>query len=525
MSNYSDISELDELDVLEYPEGTEYQLVDRYAREALPGKQNTLTAGSRINITGNTISAESEIDDESATQTNTWSAKKLGDNYVTQEQVNSLLQAQATQVQEALNIGSDNLIPYPYTETTKTVNGVTFTDNGDRSITIQGTPTANTKFYLAGTNIVVSDFMIPKDSNYRLDYKNGRAENVGLEYNVYEPTDQRYNQMSRTFDTMNFNICNDNITSDPVPCVLTLLVSEGVQYDITVYPELFDTTDESNMDIQHKLTAGPGISLDSNDLISAKIDSDTIEFNSDSELAVASEITSEIGSLSLQESEHTSEIHSLSLQGSQHTSELASMSTSMSQLASTASSLSAENSLQTSEISSLSTAESELASELDGKQNSLTAGSGISIANDVISATGGGGGGKQLIGEVTRVGTEPLTDLMASLFTYLLTLDADQLAQAEVIMWGSDSLPTRLMLGYAQWPATGFRWFCTFSSVFLFGSATGSNLNQYVLRFVNPSATTGSAKALRIDYNTSSNALTNTDISSQTTVTKLQLYA
>ena len=29
-----------------------------------------------------------------------------------------------------------NLIPYPYVETTKTVNGVTFTDNGDGSITV-----------------------------------------------------------------------------------------------------------------------------------------------------------------------------------------------------------------------------------------------------------------------------------------------------------------------------------------------------------------------------------------------------
>ena len=34
---------------------------------------------------------------------------------------------------------SENLIPYPYVETTKTQNGVTFTDNGDGSITVNGT--------------------------------------------------------------------------------------------------------------------------------------------------------------------------------------------------------------------------------------------------------------------------------------------------------------------------------------------------------------------------------------------------
>lgn len=39
-----------------------------------------------------------------------------------------------------------NLIPYPYAQTTKTVNGITFTDNGDGSITIDGTATANATF-------------------------------------------------------------------------------------------------------------------------------------------------------------------------------------------------------------------------------------------------------------------------------------------------------------------------------------------------------------------------------------------
>lgn len=51
-----------------------------------------------------------------------------------------------------------NLIPYPYTYTTTTTNGVTFTDNGDGSITIDGTATDNTVFYLVG-----------KQDNYTLD--------------------------------------------------------------------------------------------------------------------------------------------------------------------------------------------------------------------------------------------------------------------------------------------------------------------------------------------------------------------
>ena len=40
-----------------------------------------------------------------------------------------------------------NLVPYPYAETTKTVNGITFTDNGDGTITVNGTAKADTGFF------------------------------------------------------------------------------------------------------------------------------------------------------------------------------------------------------------------------------------------------------------------------------------------------------------------------------------------------------------------------------------------
>ena len=43
----------------------------------------------------------------------------------------------------------ENLIPYPYEETTKTINGITFTDNGDRTITVNGTATADAVFKMS----------------------------------------------------------------------------------------------------------------------------------------------------------------------------------------------------------------------------------------------------------------------------------------------------------------------------------------------------------------------------------------
>ena len=49
-------------------------------------------------------------------------------------------------------LGSKNLLPYPYYRTTATINGVTFTDNGDGSITINGTATSNAAFYLYMNN-------------------------------------------------------------------------------------------------------------------------------------------------------------------------------------------------------------------------------------------------------------------------------------------------------------------------------------------------------------------------------------
>lgn len=49
-------------------------------------------------------------------------------------------------------VATENLIPYPYAETTKTANGVTFTVNSDGSVTVNGTATARTVFFIANIN-------------------------------------------------------------------------------------------------------------------------------------------------------------------------------------------------------------------------------------------------------------------------------------------------------------------------------------------------------------------------------------
>ena len=47
-----------------------------------------------------------------------------------------------------MKLRSKNLIPYPYYNTSKTVDGITWTDNGDGTVTANGTATATTSFTL-----------------------------------------------------------------------------------------------------------------------------------------------------------------------------------------------------------------------------------------------------------------------------------------------------------------------------------------------------------------------------------------
>lgn len=49
-------------------------------------------------------------------------------------------------------VATENLIPFPYAETTKTQNGVTFTVNSDGTITVNGAATKNTSFFLVFEN-------------------------------------------------------------------------------------------------------------------------------------------------------------------------------------------------------------------------------------------------------------------------------------------------------------------------------------------------------------------------------------
>ena len=92
----------------------------------------------------------------------------------------------------AVKVRGKNLIPYPYADTTKTLNGITFTDNGDGTITANGTATAQTDFVVkqnltvpAGTyilsNYIDADkrvFLGVKRNGGNTEYYNNTAFNI-----------------------------------------------------------------------------------------------------------------------------------------------------------------------------------------------------------------------------------------------------------------------------------------------------------------------------------------------------------
>ena len=94
-----------------------------------------------------------------------------------------------------------NLIPYPYNETTKTLNGITFTDNGDGTITANGTATEQAYFVLLRAVFPIGNYFLqgsPKDgltttvlyftnndySLYKADTGSGVAINVTKQENI-----------------------------------------------------------------------------------------------------------------------------------------------------------------------------------------------------------------------------------------------------------------------------------------------------------------------------------------------------
>ena len=127
-------------------------------------------------------------------------------------------------------VSGKNLLTYPYNETTKTVNGITFTDNGDGSIAVQGTATARSVFWLKHS---VDNFVLPKNTPIYISAAKEQIPNVNIGCGRVNGTAWvTANTIPLTgavvtFDYENFDRIDFNITVDP-----------GSTIDVTLYPQL-----------------------------------------------------------------------------------------------------------------------------------------------------------------------------------------------------------------------------------------------------------------------------------------------
>ena len=154
-----------------------------------------------------------------------------------------------------VKVKSKNLIPYPYINTTKEENGITFTDNGDGSITISGKAERDAYFYLCTVdfgsknmwnesansngyyvsgckhffyngNNKISTIIVPSGTDYSTDTITVKPQieegTTPTAYTPYVPdlTAVKVNTYGKNFIDIN-SIANDIVEKNPTSCEIT----------------------------------------------------------------------------------------------------------------------------------------------------------------------------------------------------------------------------------------------------------------------------------------------------------------
>ena len=132
-----------------------------------------------------------------------------------------------------VNTRSKNLIPYPYSAHTQTVNGITFTDNGDGSVTVKGTASGGAGFNLyynliesllpQGSTIVVSGGVGSLDTSDRVDIFVAKIKADGT----------RLNFLGSPLGTS-----TGRIEEGEKLVQINIWVRTGMTVDCTIYPQL-----------------------------------------------------------------------------------------------------------------------------------------------------------------------------------------------------------------------------------------------------------------------------------------------
>lgn len=150
------------------------------------------------------IDAEGMFDQLEA-QFNEWFANikdRLGDDPATslQDQVNEIGRI-AGETATALGKRNRNLLPYPYYQTTRTTNGITFTDIGDGTIRANGTATDVTYFTMQSRNDP-NNPLILKKGEYRLSggSSGSSAQTYQLQVGTNNPEDGSWEHIATAFE-------------------------------------------------------------------------------------------------------------------------------------------------------------------------------------------------------------------------------------------------------------------------------------------------------------------------------------
>ena len=115
---------------------------------------------------------------------------------------------------------SHNLLPYPYYDTTKTLNGITFTDNGDGTISVNGTSTQETSFSIINGN---SPVMLPT-GNYKIDQP-VPYRNLRMFFRVYDKTGGGNTRL------VDYNTDGSFTLTQPTPIAINLIIRSSQTAD------------------------------------------------------------------------------------------------------------------------------------------------------------------------------------------------------------------------------------------------------------------------------------------------------
>lgn len=163
---------------------------------------------------------------------------------------------------KTINLGrkSKNLILYPYTETTKTQKGITFTDNGDGTITVNGTSTGLATFTLGSVSLdnTKSYFLSGKNTSSNLPLR----IQIGQTWRAEEGNGLAISQAGGNH------------------CTITLGALKGFTFDnVIIYPQL----EEGSVATDYELNTGSKevlkVSYNSRNLIPYPYFSNTITNN------------------------------------------------------------------------------------------------------------------------------------------------------------------------------------------------------------------------------------------------------